>query len=176
MLLSSSPFSSVVCSTVKATPTGLGDVLQRIQSDPLGSCRRKSLLTRLRVDVTKKTIRVKNESGFRQTRLCVNHALVVLGRDGVRVGVWGGGWCVGCVWGVCEVCVCEMCVCVSVCVCVTEVWCAQGGVVWCGVVWSGRCGVLREVWCGVLREVWSGRGGVVWSAEGGARWCVGSGA
>src|SRR4029434_1021915 len=40
MLLSSSPFSSVVCSTVKAPPTGVGDVLQRIQSDPLGSCAR----------------------------------------------------------------------------------------------------------------------------------------
>ena len=36
MLLSSSPFSSVVCSTVKAPPTGVGDVLQRIQSDSLG--------------------------------------------------------------------------------------------------------------------------------------------
>src|SRR4029434_718893 len=40
MLLSSSPFSSVVCSTVKAPPTGVGDVLQRIQSDSLGSCAR----------------------------------------------------------------------------------------------------------------------------------------
>src|SRR4029434_352789 len=40
MLLSSSPFSSVVCSTVKAPPTGVGYVLQRIQSDSLGSCAR----------------------------------------------------------------------------------------------------------------------------------------
>ena len=37
MLLSSSPFSSVVGSTVKAPPTGVGDV---IQSDLLGSCAR----------------------------------------------------------------------------------------------------------------------------------------
>src|SRR4029434_10280482 len=37
MLLSSSPFSSVVCYTVKAPSTGLGDVLQLSQSDPLGS-------------------------------------------------------------------------------------------------------------------------------------------
>src|SRR4029434_5848887 len=34
MLLSSSPFSSVVCST-KAPPTGVGDVLQLSQSDSL---------------------------------------------------------------------------------------------------------------------------------------------
>src|SRR4029434_5783191 len=40
MLLSSSPFSSVVCSTVKAPPIGLGDVLQLSQSDSLGSCAR----------------------------------------------------------------------------------------------------------------------------------------
>ena len=39
MLLSSSPFSSVVCST-KAPPTGVGDVLQLSQSDSLGSCAR----------------------------------------------------------------------------------------------------------------------------------------
>src|SRR4029434_404114 len=37
-MLLSSPFSSVVCSTVKAPPTGVGYVLQRIQSDSLGSC------------------------------------------------------------------------------------------------------------------------------------------
>src|SRR4029434_1755760 len=37
MLLSSSPFSSVVCST-KAPPTGVGDVLQLSQSDSMGSC------------------------------------------------------------------------------------------------------------------------------------------
>src|SRR4029434_248138 len=39
MLLSSSPFSSVACST-KAPPTGVGDVLQLSQSDSLGSCAR----------------------------------------------------------------------------------------------------------------------------------------
>src|SRR4029434_9974930 len=39
MLLSSSPFSSVVCRT-KAPPTGVGDVLQLSQSDSLGSCAR----------------------------------------------------------------------------------------------------------------------------------------
>ena len=39
MLLSSSPFSSVVCST-KAPPTGVGDVIQLSQSDSLGSCAR----------------------------------------------------------------------------------------------------------------------------------------
>src|SRR4029434_2631371 len=61
MLLSSSQFSSVVCSTVKAPPTGLGDVLQRIQSDSLGSCARKFLFTRLRVYAIKKWSRVKNE-------------------------------------------------------------------------------------------------------------------
>src|SRR4029434_10675203 len=38
MLLSSSPYSSVVCSTVKAPQTGSEDLLQRMQSDPLGSC------------------------------------------------------------------------------------------------------------------------------------------
>src|SRR4029434_3364499 len=75
MLLSSSLFSSVVCSTVKAPPTGVGDVLQRIQSDSLGSCARKFLFTRLRVYAIKKWSRVKNESGFRQTRLRVHGAL-----------------------------------------------------------------------------------------------------
>ena len=78
MLLSSPPFSSVVCSTVKAPPTGLGDVLQRIQSDRLGLCRRKFLFTLLRVDAIKKRIGSKNESGFRQSRLRVNVALVLI--------------------------------------------------------------------------------------------------
>src|SRR4029434_4692980 len=78
MLLSSSPFSSVVCSTIKAPPTGVGDVLQRIQSAPLRSCARKFLLTQLRVHEIKKWIRVKNESGFRQPRLRVHGALIFL--------------------------------------------------------------------------------------------------
>src|SRR4029434_4848786 len=78
MLLSSSLFSSVVCSTVKAPPISLGDVLQRIQSDPLRSCRRKFVLTLLHVDAIKKRIGTKDESGVRQYRLCVNVALVLI--------------------------------------------------------------------------------------------------
>ena len=75
-MLLSSPFSAVTSSTVQAPPTGMGDVLQRIQSDSLGSCARKFLFTRLLVHAIKKWIRVKNESGFRQTRLRVHRALV----------------------------------------------------------------------------------------------------
>src|SRR4029434_2213459 len=72
--MSSSPFSSVVCSTVTEPPTGLEDILQRIQSDPLRSCKRTFFLTRLRVYAIKKSTGSKNESGFSQSRVRVNVA------------------------------------------------------------------------------------------------------
>ena len=70
MLLSSSPFSSVVFSTATVPPTGLGDILKWIQSDPLRSCKRNFFLTRVRVYAIKKSTR----QGFRQSRLRVNVA------------------------------------------------------------------------------------------------------
>ena len=60
---------SVVCATITAPLTGVGGVLQRIQSDPLGSCACKFLWTRLHLHAIKDSIRVKNEPGIKESRL-----------------------------------------------------------------------------------------------------------
>ena len=65
---------SVVCATVTAPLTGVGGVLQRIQSDPLGSCACKFLWTRLHLHAIKDSIRVKNEPGIIESRLRVHGA------------------------------------------------------------------------------------------------------
>ena len=65
---------SVVCATVTAPLTGVGGVLQRIQSDPLGSCACKFLWTRLHLHAIKDSIRVRNEPGIIESRLRVHGA------------------------------------------------------------------------------------------------------
>ena len=70
-----SAFFSCLCHRYSAT-NRRGGVLQRIQSDPLGSCACKFLWTRLHLHAIKDSIRVKNEPGIIESRLRVHGASI----------------------------------------------------------------------------------------------------